>query len=152
MTEQFSIDQFRRAQGLPVAHPPIKPGVSKVSAAKAAKRSSVKPAKPRTIKEPTSLERKFLLCISGLPQPEREYRFHPVRRWRFDFVWADRKLAVEVQGGAYTNGGHNRAGHQASDCEKLNEAQLLGWRVLQFNTEQLKHPQIVRETVERAMQ
>lgn len=22
-----------------------------------------------------------------LPAPEREYRFHPGRRWRFDFAW-----------------------------------------------------------------
>jgi len=38
--------------------------------------------------------------VNGLPEPEREYRFHPRRKWRFDAAWPDAKLAVEVEGGA----------------------------------------------------
>tara|TARA_R110002126_G_scaffold288065_2_gene441348 strand:+ start:900 stop:1049 length:150 start_codon:yes stop_codon:yes gene_type:complete len=33
---------------------------------------------------------------AGIPTPEAEYRFHPTRRWRFDFARPDKKLAVEV--------------------------------------------------------
>lgn len=110
-----------------------------------------KPKKAKGEYKLSSLEAKFLACIAGLPQPEREHRFHPVRKWRLDFVWLDRKLAVEVHGGAFTNGAHNRGGHQASDLEKLNEAQLLGWKVLGFNTIQMKDAATVRQVVERAL-
>ena len=69
----------------------------------------------------------------GLPEPVREHRFHPTRRWRFDFAWTDRKLAVEVDGVLPGRGGrHQRmAGFQA-DTEKTNAAVLLGWKVLRF--------------------
>lgn len=65
-----------------------------------------------------------------------EYRFHPIRQWRFDFAVPSIKLAVEYNGHGSTGGGH--IGRHASvtgmsgDCEKMNEAQRLGWRVVQF--------------------
>jgi very-short-patch-repair endonuclease len=132
-TEAMTTEQFKRALGIPAKHKPVKK------------------AKPKKEHKLSSLEKQFLMTITGLPQPEREHRFHPIRRWRFDFAYVAQKLAIEVQGGSFVKGGHNRAGHQASDCEKFNEAQLLGWRVLQFNTVQMKEPQSVRETVERAL-
>lgn len=66
--------------------------------------------------------------------PEREYRFHPVRRWRFDFAWPAIKLAVEIQGGGMGGrmGGHQTAKGMQNDCDKNNAAILLGWRVLTF--------------------
>ena len=76
----------------------------------------------------------------GVPLPEREHTFHPDRKWRFDFAFPQIKLAVEINGGGFTGGGHNRGVHQASDFEKLNEAQRLGWIVVQFGTLQMKDP------------
>jgi hypothetical protein len=67
---------------------------------------------------------------SKLPAPEREYHFHPVRKWRFDLAWPDRNLAVEVQGATWVAGYHNRGKGYELDCVKYNEAVLLGWRVL----------------------
>lgn len=66
--------------------------------------------------------------------PQREHKFHPTRRWRFDFAFPDLKLAVEVEGGTYSNGRHNRGNGYESDLEKYNEAILLGWNVLRFST------------------
>lgn len=88
-----------------------------------------------------------------LPEPVREYRFHPVRLWRFDLAWIDHKLAVEFNGGVWIDGGHNRGRHQQGDFDKFNEAQLLGWRVLQFGTNHVKDGQIadVLRTVEHAL-
>lgn len=68
---------------------------------------------------------------------EREVRFHPVRRWRFDYLIGE-KLAVEVEGAVYSNGRHTRGKGYESDCEKYNEALILGYRVLRFTTGQVK--------------
>ena len=67
---------------------------------------------------------------NGLPEPEREYRFHPRRRWAFDFAWPAAMLAVEVEGGVWAQGRHTRGAGFIADCEKYNEATLIGWRVL----------------------
>ena len=37
-----------------------------------------------------------------------EYRFHSGRDWRFDFAIPSRRVAVEVEGGAFNGGRHIR--------------------------------------------
>lgn len=71
---------------------------------------------------------------AGLPEPEREVRFAPPRRWRFDLAWRDHLLAVEVDGAVYAGGRHTRGKGYERDAEKLNTAVLMGWRVLRFST------------------
>ncbi|OQC42289.1 MAG: hypothetical protein BWX64_00306 [Acidobacteria bacterium ADurb.Bin051] len=61
---------------------------------------------------------------------EEQCRFHPSRRWRFDFAWPLERLAVEVQGGVWIAGRHSGGRGQIADCEKLAAAVLEGWRVL----------------------
>lgn len=51
------------------------------------------------------------------------------RRFRFDFRCDELKLAIECDGGLYTNGGHNRGGHIESTMEKYDIAQRKGWTV-----------------------
>lgn len=68
-----------------------------------------------------------------IPTPCREYRFHPVRRWKFDFAWPDCKLAVEIEGAIWTGGRHTRGGGARNDMEKYNTAVLDGWAVLRFD-------------------
>lgn len=63
------------------------------------------------------------------PMLERELRFAPPRRWRFDFACPDAWVAIEVDGGAYTQGRHTRGKGYENDCEKLNAATVLGWAV-----------------------
>jgi very-short-patch-repair endonuclease len=69
---------------------------------------------------------------------EREYRFHPDRRWRFDFAVPAIRLALEAEGGNWSAGRHVRGRGFASDCEKYAEAAILGWTVLRFTTEQIE--------------
>jgi very-short-patch-repair endonuclease len=69
---------------------------------------------------------------------EREYGFHPERRWRFDFAWPHAKVAVEVDGGIYQQGRHNRGAGMEKDNEKLNEALSCGWKVLRFGPNAIK--------------
>jgi len=76
--------------------------------------------------------------LTGLPSPAREYRFHPRRRWRFDFAWPLYKVAVEVDGGIYCRGRHVRGAGFERDAEKRNAAVLAGWRVLHFTPRQVK--------------
>lgn len=68
----------------------------------------------------------------GLPEPQRQYRFHPKRKWMFDFAWPDVKVAVEIEGGTWTNGRHTRGSGFEGDCEKYNAAGMDGWLVLRF--------------------
>jgi hypothetical protein len=70
------------------------------------------------------------LKLVGVPEPEREHVFAKPRRWRFDFAWPARKVALEVEGGTWVNGAHNRGAHFESDCAKYNSAALAGWLVL----------------------
>ena len=87
---------------------------------------------------------------------EREYRFHPVRRWRTDFVIVrkgyplaarghvaegykrNHVILVEIEGGTYTQGRHTRGAGFAKDCEKYNTAASMGWRVFRFTAEMVK--------------
>lgn len=73
----------------------------------------------------------------GLPAPMAEYRFHPERRWRFDYAWPAQRVALEVEGGVWTGGRHTRGAGFLGDMEKYNAAALLGWRVLRVTPSKL---------------
>lgn len=77
------------------------------------------------------------LAAAGLPAPVFEYRFHPVRRWRFDVAWPDRMVALEIEGGVFTGGRHTRGKGYSADMEKYNEAAARGWTVLRVRPDQL---------------
>lgn len=72
-----------------------------------------------------------------IPHPEREYKFAPGRKWRFDFAWPEQKVAVEIEGGIWSHGRHVRGSGFSADCEKYNAAASLGWRVLRVTDQQL---------------
>lgn len=92
----------------------------------------------------------FQIQAAGLEMPEFEFSFHDDRRWRADFAWPDRMLLAEYEGGIYTKGAHVRGKHFESDCEKYNEATLLGYRVLRF-THRMVHDGMALEMTERAL-
>lgn len=85
---------------------------------------------------------------AGLPEPMRELRFHDTRRWRFDFAWPDAMLAVEVEGGVWIRGRHNRGRGFVGDCEKYNAATLLGWRVLRYTSSAIEDGTAILEIEE----
>lgn len=75
----------------------------------------------------------FLLRAHRLDSAfQREFQFHPSRKWRFDFADPARKIAVEIDGGVFVRGRHSRGAGYRSDCEKLNAAAALGWRVFKY--------------------
>jgi len=114
------------------------------------------------------------------PRPKREYRFHPRRLWRFDFAWEAHRLAVELEGGVMSYpvncdqcgepvhrvnkrtgrkervfaamGRHTRSAGFQGDCEKYNEATVLGWRVLRFTIKDLaESPGETIKTIKRIL-
>lgn len=92
----------------------------------------------------------FQIQVLGLPAPIREFRWHPTRRWRFDFAWPSILIAVEVEGGTWSGGRHVRGGGFEADCEKYNEAALAGWIVLRVTGSMIKEGRAIR-LIERAL-
>lgn len=98
----------------------------------------------------------FQLRAVGIDAPESEYRFHPNRKWRFDFAYLADRVAIEIDGGNYmarmTKRGPVAVGRhtKGDDYEKLNEAVIFGWRVLRFTPEQVKNGYALN-TIERAL-
>jgi len=79
-----------------------------------------------------------VLCKSELSvDMVREYRFHPTRKWRFDYAIPGLKIAVECDGGVWGYGRHNRPRGYINDMEKFNAAAEMGWVVLKFTPRQL---------------
>ena len=94
----------------------------------------------------SKLESKFLFlwrCLDG-PPLEREYRFHPDRKWRADFAHLSSRTLIEVEGGAWVAGRHNRGSGFVKDAEKYLEAVLAGWRVVRLTERQLEADSLER--------
>lgn len=88
--------------------------------------------------------------VAGLPAYEREFRFAPERRWRFDFAWPSANVAVEVEGGTWSGGRHTRGAGYAADCEKYNEAAVRGWTVIRATGDMVRDGRAL-EFAERAL-
>lgn len=72
--------------------------------------------------------------IAKLPIFEIQYKFHPTRKWAADFAFLDHRLLVEVEGGTWSNGRHNRGAGFLADCVKYNSAAALGWRIVRLDS------------------
>lgn len=100
-----------------------------------------------TSRETAALERPLFdefveLCAAhGLARPVKEYVFHPVRKWRFDYAWVVNRVAIEMDGGIWREdrGAHGRPANILRDMEKLNAAVIFGWRVLRYTPEGMKN-------------
>lgn len=88
---------------------------------------------------------------AGLPRPDVEHQFAaPDRKWAFDAAFVPWRVALEIQGGIWTHGRHTRGRGYLNDREKINEAQLRGWIVLELSPEQLESGEAFA-LVERAL-
>lgn len=63
---------------------------------------------------------------------EEEVRFHPTRRWRFDYAHPAAQVAIEIEGGVWVGGRHTRPAGYEKDCEKYNAAAAMGWTVFRL--------------------
>lgn len=80
----------------------------------------------------------FQIRSARLPEPARQFRFAPPRKFTADFAWPDARLLLEVQGGIWKRGGgaHSHPLDIERDIEKGQNAALGGWLVMPVTTDQ----------------
>lgn len=74
-----------------------------------------------------------------------EYHFHPGRKWRFDYILTNpsgafvvgQGVAIEIEGGTWTNGRHSRGKGYQADLDKYNAATAMGYKVFRFSTQDI---------------
>lgn len=74
-----------------------------------------------------------------LPEPTRQYKFLPDRKFQADFCWPDRMLIVECQGAV-----HRIKARFHDDLERQALALLAGWKVLCVGREQIYGGQAIQ--------
>ena len=90
------------------------------------------------------------LVAGDLPEPALEYLFapevdgKPIRRWRFDAAWPDRRIALEIDGSVFTGGRHGGQRSAVRDIEKRAAAAVLGWRVIPVTPQQVSNGTALR--------
>jgi hypothetical protein len=92
------------------------------------------------------------LYAPSLPIPPREIHLWGDAR-RADFYWEDWRLAVEIEGGAFSGGRHTRGEGFTRDCWKYNELARMQIWLLRFTPQMLKDDpegclQMLMQTVE----
>jgi hypothetical protein len=104
------------------------------------------------------------LVDAGYPEPEQEYRFDKVRKWRIDLAYPPLRIGIEVEGGAFSapvkchncgalvmqrtktgkmvvvraGGRHNRGVGLENDAEKYNQAAIDNWMILRVTPTMIK--------------
>ena len=78
----------------------------------------------------------------GIQEPVYEHKFHKRRKWKLDIAWPVKKVAVEIEGGVWKYGRHNRASTFIKDMEKYNALAEMGWLLLRYQPGQIDYKQI----------
>jgi very-short-patch-repair endonuclease len=94
----------------------------------------------------SKLEQRFVLLWRSMngPELEREFRFHPTRKWRADFAHLPSRTLIEIEGGIWVRGRHTTPRGFTADAEKYFEAAMGGWRVVRLVDSQLTLPNLGR--------
>ena len=102
----------------------------------------------------TDMFQRYLMSEMPGVEVVKEHMFHYTRKWRFDYAMPDLKVAIEIDGGVWDYGRHNRPQGYIDDMEKLNTAASMGWLVLRFTThDRLMNAtlSLIKKTVELRM-
>ncbi len=81
---------------------------------------------------------------------EPEFLFHEYKKWRFDWAWEGKKVALEREGGTWQGGRHVSGEGFRDDLIKYNEAALAGWIVIRFTVD-MERSGIALEQLIRAL-
>lgn len=108
------------------------------------------PAPKRPRKKTMSKEKEafdqWLRQVFG-PRLVTEYKFHPTRKWKFDYALLAEKIGIEFDG-LYGGGAHTSPAMVAKDSEKINQAQLHGWVVIRANANSVRSGQAFRDVMQ----
>lgn len=72
-----------------------------------------------------------------------ELQFHPERKWRFDWAFPEKMIAIEYEGLMSEKSRHTTVKGFTGDAEKYNEAQRLGWSVYRYTA--VNHKDIIND-------
>ncbi len=91
----------------------------------------------------------FLWEEYGGPPLERQYRFHPDRKWQSDFacLLTNPQLIIEIEGGVWKMGRHNRPKGYLNDIVKYNAAALLGFTLIRLSPDMVTE-EYIRPVIE----
>ena len=124
---------------------PITPAIMRLALEKVLTPPTLNPKLVKVPRGTSHLEEKFVRLWEYCrgPKLEREFKFHPVRKWRADFVDHATRTLIEVEGGAH-RGRHTSVSGFFKDAEKYLEAWHCGYTVLRITSPQLKTATIAR--------
>jgi hypothetical protein len=79
----------------------------------------------------SKLEAKFELLwrASNGPKLEREYHFCPMRKWRTDYFHRESGTLIEIEGGMWMGGRHQKGHGFSADAIKYNVATFLKYKL-----------------------
>ena len=95
--------------------------------------TKVNPILPR---KKTQLEDPFAQCLAFKNiKFVRQFRPFKERRFSCDFYLPDYNVVIEIEGGQWINGRHQRGTGYKNDIEKYNMITLAGYKILRLTTD-----------------
>jgi very-short-patch-repair endonuclease len=100
----------------------------------------------------SNLEDILALHLLALEAPayvrQHQVKFAGMRNpYRLDFAWVAVKVCVEVQGGIWVAGAHNRPLGYIRDRKRINRLVINGWRVLEYTPDVVRSGDAAAEIV-----
>ena len=86
-------------------------------------------------------ELELFLYANGFVSVDNEYKYHPTRKWRFDYCIPGLEIAIEYEGLMGAKSRHTTIRGFTNDCEKYNEATILGWKVIRVTVISIENGQ-----------
>jgi len=70
---------------------------------------------------------------NDLPIPQKDFKFHNTKNWKFDFAFPELKIAIDII----------ELPNQQTNCLKYNSARKLGWIILRYPLKHINWKQII---------
>lgn len=88
----------------------------------------------------------LIFCRENKLELQQEFKFHPTRKWRFDYFIPDLNTAIEFEGLVSSKSRHTTITGYTGDCTKYNAAVKMGIKVLRYTV--LNYTDVVEDLKE----